>query len=273
MPNILKMEKQALIQQLLSLGWSYRRIQKETGIHRTTISKYDPSHPSHKFKSQSSSAKDSSSISTNDEFNNHKVPTGSGSGFQNRPKCPPTDFAKKSSLTQCVPGGLSKSTPLKKPTRVSQAQAYDKIIREKLRHDLSAQRIYQDLVVEHGFPHSYDSVKRYVAKLKETAPKVFARIHTAPGEEAQVDFGQAAPTLKNGRYIRPWFFKIVLSFSRHSYEETVWAQDVETFIRCHEHAFESFGGVPKLIRIDYVPRNIINIMWPLLLCGVCSVSL
>ncbi len=32
MSNVLKMEKQALIQQLLALGWSYRRIQKETGI-------------------------------------------------------------------------------------------------------------------------------------------------------------------------------------------------------------------------------------------------
>jgi hypothetical protein len=40
MANVLKMEKQILIQQLLSLGWPYRRIQNETGIRRETVSKY-----------------------------------------------------------------------------------------------------------------------------------------------------------------------------------------------------------------------------------------
>ena len=45
MANVLKMDKQTLIKQLLDLGWSYRRIHRETGIHRDTIARYDPSHP------------------------------------------------------------------------------------------------------------------------------------------------------------------------------------------------------------------------------------
>lgn len=45
MANTLKMEKQILIKQLLELGWSYRRIEDETGIRRETVSKYDPKHP------------------------------------------------------------------------------------------------------------------------------------------------------------------------------------------------------------------------------------
>ena len=45
MANVLSMEKKILIEQLLSLGWSYRRIERETGIRRETISRHDPKHP------------------------------------------------------------------------------------------------------------------------------------------------------------------------------------------------------------------------------------
>jgi len=227
MANVLKMDKQTLIKQLLALGWSYRRISRETGIHRDTVAKYDPGHPKPA-----------------------KVPTDSEQehSVQNRPKCPPTSL------------GTNPPTPSepRKPTRTSPAQAYDAVIRQKLRQKLSAQRIYQDLVVEYGYKFGYDSIKRYVRKLKAKTPKLYARIHTAAGEEAQVDFGQGAPTLKNGRYVRPWLFKIVLSYSRHSYEEVVWSQDVETFIRCHERAFQVFGGVPGLVRLDNLKSGVLK---------------
>lgn len=224
MPNVLKMEKRILIKQLLELGWSYRRIESETGVRRETISKYDPNHP------RNSKAA--------------KVPTDpTSASSQNRPKCPPTEPEPDSST---------------KPTRISGAAEYDAFIRERTAQGLTAQRIYQDLVVQHDFKHSYDCVKRYVRKLKKSKPAVVAHIHTRPGEEAQVDFGEGAPTLKNGRYLKPWLFKIVLSHSRHSYEEVVWQQDVETFIRCHERAFESFGGVPEIIRIDNLKSGVLK---------------
>jgi transposase len=214
MANVLKMEKQILIRQLLDLGWSYRRIERETGIRRETISKYDD--------------RDSKAA---------KVPTDeSDTAVQKRPKCPPG----------C------------RPTRTSSAAPYDEFIRERLAKGLSAQRIYQDLVVEYGYEASYDSVKRYVRRVRKTAPRVFARLHAAPGEEAQVDFGRGAPTAKNGRYVRPWLFKMVLSYSRHSYEEVVWRQDVETFIRCHERAFDAFGGVSRMVRIDNLKSGVLE---------------
>jgi transposase len=222
MPNILKMEQKLLIEQLLKLGWSYRRIERETRHRRETIARYDLSHPQ------------------NQEAKAAKVPAESASSPESRPKCPPTEEGQS------------------KPSRRSLAAPYHKIISEKLEVGLTAQRIYQDLVTEHNFTDAYDSVKRYVRKLKLTAPRVYARIHTTAGEEAQVDFGQGAPTLKNSRYMRPWLFKMVLSYSRHSYEEVVWQQDIETFIRCHERAFASFPGVPGLIRLDNLKSGVLN---------------
>jgi hypothetical protein len=42
MGNYLKMIDKQRIQALLDLGWSYRRIERETGVRRETIANYDP---------------------------------------------------------------------------------------------------------------------------------------------------------------------------------------------------------------------------------------
>jgi hypothetical protein len=41
MGHYLQMAKQQQVQTLLELGWSYRRIEAETGVRRETISRYD----------------------------------------------------------------------------------------------------------------------------------------------------------------------------------------------------------------------------------------
>lgn len=98
------------------------------------------------------------------------------------------------------------------------------------------------------------------------------RIHTLPGEEAQVDFGYVGKTKDNeGKLRKTWVFNMRLSYSRLDYYEKVYNQKVETFILCHIHAFEYFGGIPEVVKIDYVPRNIIYFMCPLALCAQMSV--
>ena len=41
MPHYLQMPKQQQVVALLALGWSYRRIQTETGVRRETVGRYD----------------------------------------------------------------------------------------------------------------------------------------------------------------------------------------------------------------------------------------
>jgi hypothetical protein len=55
---------------------------------------------------------------------------------------------------------------------------------------LSIQRIHQDLVAEHEFGGSYDSVWRYVRKLGRVLELPFRRMEVESGSELQVDFGQ-----------------------------------------------------------------------------------
>jgi transposase len=132
------------------------------------------------------------------------------------------------------------------------------VVEGKLLKGLDARRIFQDLRGEHGYAGAYDAVKRFVRRLRAAEPTVYARLEVAPGEEAQVDFGSAAPTVHpaTGHFRRPHLFKMTLSFSRHSYEEVVWRQDVETFIRCHERAFQEFGGVAAIVRLDNLEAGI-----------------
>lgn len=170
--NVLRMDKQQQIRVLLDLGWSYRSIERELGVRRETVSKYD-----HRENGHSKTAK----VLTDEEV---------------KPaNCPPTSR--------------------------SSAAAFEAHIKDGLKQGHSAQRIYQDLKVDLNASVSYDAVKRFTRQLKETNPTVYARLHSRPGEEAQVDFGTGAPTLNNGKYRRPWLFKVVLSYSRHSYEEVV----------------------------------------------------
>lgn len=61
-----------------------------------------------------------------------------------------------------------------------------------------AMAIWQDLVTDTAFSGSYRSVKRFVRKLRRTTPvQARAVILTAPGEEAQVDYGSKGPMVRD----------------------------------------------------------------------------
>lgn len=138
----------------------------------------------------------------------------------------------KSKPTQ-VTAGSEESSASVPPRPRSRCEPYRAAILEKLKAGLSAQRIYQDLVEDFRFPHSYESVKRFVRTLCRSQEPPFRRVDSAPGEEAQVDFGQGAPVIGvDGKRRRPHVLRVVLSHSRKGYSEAVDRQTTENFIRC-----------------------------------------
>ena len=123
----------------------------------------------------------------------------------------------------------------------------------------NAVAIYQDLVEAHGFAHQYNSVKRFVATLRTREPQRFDVLEFAPGEEAQVDYGQGALTLyKPGRYKRPWLFVMTLKYSGKSFRTTVWKTDQQVWARLHEQAFRAFGGCPQYVVLDNLKEGVIR---------------
>ncbi|HKC74609.1 MAG TPA: IS21 family transposase [Chloroflexota bacterium] len=112
----------------------------------------------------------------------------------------------------------------------------------------------------HGHPVSYSAVRRLVQHLEPHQPAAVVRVEVPPGSEAQVDFGYAGLTLDpaTGQARKSWVFVLVLSWSRHLYAEVVFDQRVETWLHCHRHAFEAWGGAPERIVPDNLKAAIVR---------------
>jgi transposase len=174
--------------------------------------------------------------------------------LQNRPNVP-TD------VVACQvenPPNAPTDPPALPITKSDHIRPFTKEIWHKFTAGLTGQRIYQDLVEETGFAGSYDGVKRYLRKLGRIRPEGVEHLPALPGKEAQVDFGKGALVFKDGKYRWAWLFKMTLSFSGHSYEELVFHQDIETFLRCHENAFKAFGGVPETVKLDNLKAGVLS---------------
>jgi transposase len=220
------MTKRQQVIALLALGWSFRRIERETGVRRETVSRYSrPSDPNAAKAFPGSEGAEG----------------GSEAGL---------GVSGGSNAAKVFPGS-------RLPAR-SAAARFREVILDKLEQGLTLQRVHQDLQEEYDYAYSYESVKRYVRKLVRRRRAVGV-MHTVPGEEAQVDFFQGAPTLDGaGQWRRPWVFRMTLCHSRHGYEEAVWDQKVAVFLRLHEAAFRDFGGVPRIIRHDNLKAAVVR---------------
>jgi transposase len=244
----LKVTQQEEIITLKARGWSARRIARELGFDRDTIRRY-----------LCVAAAKAATLTP-----------GSGAAAESNPATPTPGSGR-----DCGPAGDGFEAEAVVDEALASARANASLcerwkthIEAGLDQQLSAKRIHQDLVREHGFVGGYQSVKRFVRKLEQQAPVPFRRMEFAPGEQMQVDFGQGAWVVDaQGRKRRPHLFRAVLSCSRKGYSEAVWDQKTETFIRCIENAIRYFGGAPSTITPDYVPGHIIRVLFPTALCG------
>ena len=126
--------------------------------------------------------------------------------------------------------------PQKKPNPRILDPYKEKVV-ELMERGLSGVRIHEELRAM-GVAIGYTTVKTYLRTIRKRE-KIFVRIHTFPGEEAQVDFGYVGLTPDNeGKKRRTWLFNMKLSYSRLDYYQKVYDQRVETFIQCHINAFE-----------------------------------
>jgi transposase len=157
-------------------------------------------------------------------------------------------------------GGDGQIPPPRPPAAtVSVCEPHRAWIEAQVELGRNAVSIYQDLVERHGFAHAYNSVKRFVASLKRRAPERFDVLEFLPGEEAQVDYGQGAPTLHpSGKYRRPYLFVMTLKFSGKSFRKVIWQTNQETWARLHEEAFRAFGGCCKYVVLDNLKEGVIR---------------
>ena len=178
--NQLNVSLQHSITTLAAKGWSARKIARDLGMHRETVGRY--------LRPVSPVSKPAI------------MPIGSAGASDPNPAIPPAGSESASvSKPAIVPTGS-------RPGRASQCVPLSAVIERGLLAGLSAQRIYQDLVAGHAFTGGYDAVKRFVRQLAHRTELPFRRMECAPGHELQVDFGQGAWVVADGKRRRPHLF-------------------------------------------------------------------
>ena len=150
--------------------------------------------------------------------------------------------------------------PAVDPAATSLCEPHREFIETQLRLKRNATAIYQDLVDQNGFGGQYNSVKRFVARLRHKEPEQFDRLCFLPGEEMQVDYGEGAPTRVPGseRYRKPRLFVATLRYSRASFRRVVWKSGQQVWAELHEQAFRHFGGCPQYVVLDNLKEGVLK---------------
>lgn len=141
MVNVLKAYLRVMIATLLESGTPQHEIARRTGVDRKTIRRY-------------ARASNSPGVATGSGEHDGQIP----------PPRPPVDAGSESGMRgSAVAVAAWQSTP-------SACEPHRAWIESQVQFGRNAVSIYQDLVESHGFSHRYNSVKRFVARVKAREP-------------------------------------------------------------------------------------------------------
>jgi transposase len=156
---------------------------------------------------------------------------------------------------------VSPDPALNRSPSASACQPYLDFIELSLSKGRNAKAIYQDLVDDHGFRGRYQSVKRFVRQLRGTLGQLACPIIvTAPGEEAQVDYG-SGPMVRDpqsGRYRRTRMFVLTLGYSRKAVHLLTFQSNTRIWAELHEQAFRRLGGATRTVVLDNLGEGVLT---------------
>jgi len=125
--------------------------------------------------------------------------------------------------------------------------------RERIEHWLRAERLQltrvQELLAREGLAVAYTTLRRFArqAGLGRPAATTVRLTESAPGELAQMDFGQLGRLIEpaTGKRRTVWALVVVLPCSRHSFVWPLYQQTLEAVIEGLEAGWRFFGGVTR----------------------------
>jgi transposase len=138
----------------------------------------------------------------------------------------------------------------------------DYIQRRVTEVDYNAYRLFQELKGQ-GYAGGYEMVKLAVRPLRaerDRLAQATLRFETAPGRQAQVDWGSTWAQIGAQR-VRVQLFVMVLGYSRRLYVECTRDQTLGSLLTCHQHAFDWFGGLTEEILYDNAKTVVLKRDW------------
>jgi transposase len=148
--------------------------------------------------------------------------------------------------------------PRQSPRRPSKLDPYRQLVTRRLaEHDFSARQLLSQLRSA-GYTGGYSILKELVSEVRPPRQEAFLPLAFAPGECAQVDWGQAGTLDVPGGKRRLSFFVIVLCYSRMLYVEFTLQERQEQFLAGHQNAFLRWGGVPQRVMVDNLKSAVLS---------------
>lgn len=142
-----------------------------------------------------------------------------------------------------------------KKRRPSKLDAFKEYLKERIEaakpHCIPSTVLYRE-IVELGYLGKMTILRIWIGKLKKQTEvkEPIVRFETKPGRQAQVDWAHMGKDL--------YAFVMILGHSRSAYVEFVRSTDEEHLLRCHQNAFEHFGGVCKELLYDNMKTVVIQ---------------
>jgi transposase len=156
------------------------------------------------------------------------------------------------------------AAPLVRPSQPGQAVRYQlgpyvEYLKKRIDEGvLNASKLY-DEIQRQGYSGSRSQLRAFVhpfRMLRQSQATV--RFETEPGEQAQVDWGHFGLINHRGRQRRLYAFVMTLGWSRAMYVEFTVSADAAWWLRCHQHAFHFFGGVPQEVLHDNLKTAVLE---------------
>jgi transposase len=279
--NVLNEQKKQQVIALGRLGWSLRRIQKTTGVRRETAAAYireagvavrSPGLWGRGAATPSIAGavppQANLAIEVTTDFGAElataayrtEVPTDAVGTTDAAPAIDPANATPAIAVTTDF-GVVSDEQATAAPASASACAMHRDAIELGLSRGRNAMAIWQDLVDARGFTGGYQSVKRFVRKLLGSPSKeARAVIETAPGEEAQVDYGTGpmARDPVSGKYRRMRLFVLTLGYCRKSVRLLVFQSSTQTWAELHEKAFRRLGGCTRVVVLDNLREGVLK---------------
>ena len=145
--------------------------------------------------------------------------------------------------------------PVKRPSKLD---AYKpQIVRMLESYPYTGTQILQRLRQE-GYEGGKSILNEYITKIRPPKTKAFLTLSFAPGECAQIDWGEYGSVPVGSTRRRLSFFVMVLCYSRMMYLEFTVSQSMEHFLGCHQNALEFFGAAPEKIMVDNLKSAVLK---------------
>ena len=122
----------------------------------------------------------------------------------------------------------------------------------------TARRMWQELRKQ-GITIAESTVRQLVREQRQERKPAYLPLEFAPGERAEFDFGHAQVNL-NGQMVQLPFLAGRLRFSGAMFCELFPTERQEAFLVGQRHAFEFWGGVPRLVVYDNLKPAVLKIL-------------